>query len=320
MKDLQYRIDLEAKYNISDPAQKLELEKIISSGNYTLKWFPTPLENCTEGYTQRPDNCALHMYNWSSIPVANVMGKEFQIDSDDIGDLFENYVDTIAPDDYTSFVQDANTNHIYLLQNPGVPVTIVYDGHLKTEQTFTWHYDPKEHTSTDNFAFPNITTYTQGDGTVPVTSSLLPGMKWSWEFENNVHTNSSNPKPVKFVEFCSIYNNKVTIYDKIEENETYQVNRNEYIGIKCDCMSDKNSKRIDGDECNHSVAVSDSNFVRLLANSTFTNQRVKDLENTGAFILSDTDLKIISKTCPAMNLKNTIYFGMIHNLLTSIDM
>jgi len=302
---------------VSDPSQKEGLEKIVSTGNYTFKWFPTPLENCTQGYKQKPDNCALNMYNWSALPIVNIMGKEFYVGSEEIGDLFENYVNTIPPDDYTSFLEDANTNHIYLLQNPEVPVTVIYDGHLKTEQSFTWNYDPTDKTSKDSFALPNVTTYTQGDGTVPVTSALLPGIKWSWEYENKDSGNITNPHPVKIVEFCSTYNNKPSIYDNLGGNDTHRITKNEYIGMSCDCNSGTDSKPIDGDDCNHSVAVSDSNFVRLLADISFTNQRISDVENTGAYLLSESELKKVSQTCPAMNLGNTLYFDLVTNLIVA---
>jgi len=227
--------------------------------------------------------------------------------------LFENYVDTIPPDDYTSYLKDADTNHIFLLKNPEVPVTIIYDAHLFTEQSFTWDYDPTTNTSKNQFALPTITTFTAGDGTVPVTSSLLPGMKWSWEYDNKLATNLTNPRPVKVVEFCSSFNNRSTVYDLMKNDSIFEVSKNEYIGLACDCMKGTDENPIEGSDCTHSVAISDSNFVRFLTNLTFTNQRIEDFQKTGAFLLTDSQLKQLSQTCPALNLDNTIYNELMSN-------
>jgi len=204
-------------------------------------------------------------------------------------------------------LKDADTNHVYLLQNPGVPVTIFYDAHLFTEQSFTWDYDPTTNTSQNQFALPTITTYTAGDGTVPVTSSLLPGMKWSWEYDNKLATNITNPQPVKIVEFCSTFNNRSTIYDSLNVDSKFEVTKNEYIGLACDCLTGTDEKPVDGSDCTHSVAISDSYFVRFLANVTFTNQRIEDFTNTGAFKLTAQQLDDVSQTCPAFNLDNPFY-------------
>lgn len=51
--------------------------------------------------------------------------------------------------------------------------------------------------------------YGHGDETVPTVSSIIPGLKWAWEFDNK----KKDAKPVKIVDYCSLFNEKYSPYD-----------------------------------------------------------------------------------------------------------
>lgn len=48
---------LEDAYSPLTADGKAKWEEIVNSGNFSLKYFPTPLTNCTKGFTQRSDYC-----------------------------------------------------------------------------------------------------------------------------------------------------------------------------------------------------------------------------------------------------------------------
>ena len=51
-----------------------------------------------------------------------------------------------------------------------------------------------------------------GDGTVDSNSLFYGPLKWSWEFQQKI----PNAKAVKFIDYCSIYNEKYSIYDIVK--------------------------------------------------------------------------------------------------------
>ena len=61
--------------------------------------------------------------------------------------------------------------------------------------------EPRLKTLQNQFVFPDAATTIMGDGVVVRDDILIPGMKWSWEYDNG----HKNAKPVKIVDSCSIY-------------------------------------------------------------------------------------------------------------------
>ena len=138
-------------------------------------------------------------------------------------------------DNYYAFKEDSKKNKISQLKNPEVPVTLIFGSHTPTPKTFVYDYDPKIAANKNEFAFPNQTIYTPGDGTVTTASALLPALKWSWEFDFKFAGGNRFAQPVKTVEYCSSFNNKKNPYDVVEDGKPYQYTSNEYIGLECDC-------------------------------------------------------------------------------------
>jgi len=88
-------------------------------------------------------------------------------------------------------------------------------------------------TERQNFYFPESEVNSTGDGTVLTTSAIVPGIKWRYEHLNNV----PNSKPVKFIEYCSIYNQATNIYDTVGDNNRNTFVSSDYSGLNCDCIS-----------------------------------------------------------------------------------
>lgn len=89
-------------------------------------------------------------------------------------------------------------------------------------------------------------------------------------------------------------NNKNSVYDKQDKDSEYEFQKNEYIGLHCDCMHSSNPLF-----CSHPCLVSDSKVVEVMINVGVTNERVTDEEHF-KFIdkLEDGYLRMITKECP----------------------
>ena len=114
------------------------------------------------------------------------------------------------------------------LQNPGVQVNILYANHIQSESGFIFRKHTT-HASEAEGADELLTA--PGDGIVPTTSSVFPGIKWANDFIEQQKSylfsekNSTKVYPVNIVEVCGTNRQR----DKVEEKE------NTYIGLECNC-------------------------------------------------------------------------------------
>lgn len=123
------------------------------------------------------------------------------------------------------------------LPNINVPSVILYSTRVAAEGGHNFKEDPRIHTSKGNFcpskSFEILWEY--GDGTVPQHASTTPWVKWAWEFEQG----QQNAKPVKFLDVCSEKNQRMTPYDSKDGSGVWQLTKNEYQGIECNCTEKK---------------------------------------------------------------------------------
>jgi len=151
------------------------------------------------------------------------------------------------------------------LPNPGVNTALIYGNHLLVPKTDIYNRDPLTVTTeTQNFYFPDAVINSLGDGTVLTTSAIVPGIKWRYEYLNNV----TNSRPVKFIEYCSVYNQITHIYDFIDDNNRNSFTESDYSGLNCDC----NTLDSNVFDCEHSCVIMDSNFVALMSTMVLTNE------------------------------------------------
>ena len=299
------RSDYENDNDVRTEEGRAFWEKIVADEDYPYKWFPHPLNNCSYGFEQRRDECGLYMYNFSSTPLAIVKNESWTASQTELKKFFDDYALTTNVSDY--LFDDINTNNIYELINPEVPVTLIYGSHLQTDMTYEWQYDPRDSARVDEFAFPNTTQFTQGDQTVPTSSSLLPALKWAWEFENKDKSGIKNAKPVKTVEICSTYNNKQDIYDTKNADSPYKVESNEYIGLQCDCFTQPNTHPVLGQNCDHADILNDSKFVHFITQIVNANYNITNTSNLLINYLTNDDIKVISKNCPHVDVVTDVF-------------
>ena len=286
--------------------------KAKESGDYPYTWFPTPLENCTVGFMGKPDFCGMFMYNWSDTTLIDVQGSKYSGSFEDLDDILDEFSTVDVTPYWQQMLEDSKSDNVHLLTNPEVPVTLIYVSHISTEKAYVYYDNPLDHAHDNKFVVPDIITYTPGDVTVPTASLLLPALKWSWEYDHRDEDGQNgNAKPVKTVEMCSVQNNRNTIYDVQDSTKPYEVNKNEYIGAVCSCMTGTYDKRVDGTDCEHSSILADYNLASFLTNIAHTNQII-DQQTVGAYNLTDDQISAVQKTCPAMNQGVSVYFQMLN--------
>lgn len=153
------------------------------------------------------------------------------------------------------------------LVNPGVNVVVVYSNILTTGNDFVYNDDPKPRSTVQgsNFIEPDNVFMDYGDTSVLTTSSLIPGIKWAYEFRKK---EVQGAKPVVFVEMCSTQNRKTKVY----QTEKQEILENEYQGVNCGCQTL-------GSEgyCDHLGMLMDPSIIDYLANSV--QDKEKPLEH-----------------------------------------
>lgn len=125
------------------------------------------------------------------------------------------------------------------LPNFGVPLILVYGNSVKTVEKYHFKVDPKEYIEKhQNFCDEKNHGYEReyifGDGTVPSPSPVTLGIKMAVDFDQG----KTGAKPVTFVDVCSEQNQRKSPYQKIKENGEKIFEKNNYVGIPCDCRED----------------------------------------------------------------------------------
>ena len=77
--------------------------------------------------------------------------------------------------------------------------------------------------------------------------------------------------PVKFVEYCSLYGNNLRIFDEKSKHDGYQITKNQYQGIRCECMGRGVSQYAD---CSHHTILQDRYFVEKVVGIVLDEQEV----------------------------------------------
>ena len=139
---------------------------------------------------------------------------------------------------------------------PRVPTAILFmNSNLTTRKL---EYKENYHDLIKKNQFPEIlkNEYTFGDKTVPSFSSILPGLRWAYKYENNKNNkNNDDYYPVKFVEYCSGFNTNQNIYQKDKKNVNKNVKDEINAKIKDNSKNEiKNDNKINiGDEIGEKI-------------------------------------------------------------------
>ena len=221
--------------------------------------FPPLNMNCIPGFKYRNKACLTGIgYLWDS---GTILGK--RMNPDTFSDLLEIY----SPlKDISDIYDDAQDSRFDVMGNPGVQTNIVYSNMIPTVAKIHYNNDPKTKTASGRFYFPDGHEEGLGDGMVPTASSLGPAIKWADQFRRGVR----GAKPVNFVEICSRYQQRQSIFD---DDKNKEVKNNAYFGARCGCGSSYWWRKSSGQNCNHIGFLSDPYVVKFVVQSLKTKGR-----------------------------------------------
>ena len=276
LKSIQNRINLEHGV---PPAHSLTPQEDIVS-----QIFPAPTEKCfNHVFTARGDDtCKTFLDDFSYF--GSINGQDVH------GNTIEQSLETYSFNPFAAelFDQEDKRYDYDLVENPKVPIVIIYSGLVDTGKEFHWNSDPTVITrsSNPNFVEPDSVINNIGDNQVIVTSSLAPGLKWAAEF--NAGTAGQYAEPVVFAEVCSTKNPKKSVY---QQNKS--VTQNEYQSIPCKCDPS------DPEPCNHTGLVSEPNVVAYIADSLLDEQTASPVKKFDNW--TEDQVKAFVNNCDLLN-------------------
>jgi hypothetical protein len=262
-----------------------------------LRFFPTPEHTCVEDFTNRTSQCNMFMADLLNTHHLSILSQ--QIPHTYTNQIAALHRYSMMTRNIDAFFSLRNKSLVPWLNNPGVQIVIAYYSHLKTPYSYTFYNDPRQATSQGHYAEPNATEYLQGDFTVLTSSSLIAAVKWAWEYDNpSAMAGIGKAKPVKVAELCSSYNTKVNVYD-----QPGVFNKNEYVGVRCECMPKDIGTRASGDDCQHSVGQNDHGYHQFLGSVLNTLERSPNASFTR---LREDELQRLTSECPQLRAPSSI--------------
>ena len=231
-----------------------------------------------------PSSCVTGLFDIGEEPVFTMDDKPFYVS--EFSKLYFNYNLTA----HTLPLYEKMTSKELSYINPGVPVIVICSGIIPTGRAWTFGKDFKQNIINEIFPEPISKKEALGDETVPMVSMLFLPLKWALMHE----AGDSSYFPVKFVEYCSLYKTNVNIYDIMNRNEEYRIIKNDYIGMKCECMEKKKKTYKD---CHHSSVHADKYTIDVVIEALMGNQKVSEFELVYISTISVQELVMMSEEC-----------------------
>lgn len=266
--------------------KRLKYEKgEISYENSGFKFLPKITDKCSpSNYKAFETGCKLGIYNITDTYIVKIEDKEYKI----------NQVDRLLTEyDYTKtqsqFYNITRYNTKIRATNPGVPYIAMTLRTAKTPYQYHYKKDLWHYYENDMYAEPDMNVG-YGDGTITSNSLFILGLKWAYEYDHGYN----NAHPVKFIDVCSVYNLKNSPYDKVKDDEPYDIYKNDFMGIKCECIDEKTP-----DGCFHEFLIQDREALKFYRAIFITNEKTYN-EDYNKYIdsLDDDYLFEMVTLCP----------------------
>lgn len=239
--------------------QKIDAEKKKTDPKKgtIMDLFPPYSSTCVEGFWTRYKNCVFGMTDMTII--GSILGNDITYDN-----LFTRLSQYSHSEDAPDILKQALDPRFTELENLGIQTNIVFSASVDTYSKIHYKENPRVKTNNGNIYDPDTIEKTPGDGSVLASSALIAGIKWADEFQNQ---RTPNSKPVVFIEVCSSFNQRDTIF----QDGGNKVLRNEYIGVDCSCKGSEAQKQ-DPKCASHTGLVEEPKVVELLLNSVIQEQ------------------------------------------------
>lgn len=241
-----------------------------------------------------PD-CRMDFYDTKEIPTVKIVDDSFPMSK--TRELLERFK---LNDNSPAFYSKLYDEEIYKV-NPEVPVILIFTSVIPTAISHSFDESYFEFIRKKKFPKENQIRFGSGDLTVPTFSNLIPALKWAFDFENKSDV-EFDAKPVKFIEFCNVGFTEKSVYDKQDDKSVFEILKNDYIGLKCDCIGPENKNY---DKCMHSVIIGDSNIIKLITQVLVTNEKAE--ESIFEFLEKISEEVLLSEINNCPNLKASIF-------------
>jgi hypothetical protein len=246
---------------------RMEYEKEGSKTPYEqsgIPFWPPKDDVC---HDQRLDSkkkgCTMNIYNTTEKSMLKIGEEEYFIS--DTESLIGKYNHTNT----SSVLFDKLYDENFAMANPEVPVFLIFESSIQTPVHFQFNDSLKAEIDAGVYPTPLFVDYADGDGTVPLYSTIIPALKWALEHDSPVNA-TVNYQPVKFIEYCGLGHKHSSIYDKNSLDKPFEIIKNDYVGLPCECNSSSTSSY--GKTCNHACIHGDSNVINLILEIAISNQ------------------------------------------------
>lgn len=257
-----------------------------------FKFLPRLEDQCSPAnFNGYPTECRLGIVDYSEEPLIQIVNDQYKI-----ADIPKMLMDYPLTDETLNFYKYTRDPKMARFDNPGVPLVAI---NLRTgygAAKYIYKTDVREYLKNHKFPFPEI-VIGYGDGVIASTIQHSWPLKWAYEYDHNIN----GSKPVKLVDVCSTHNIKYDIYDSKDESKPYEFTDNEFSGVECECIRDKNTEN-----CNHPDVFLDESVHKLLLNVLRSNE-ISYSNSYAKFVdsLNHSELHEMVTTCPQIIINQT---------------
>lgn len=256
-------------------------------------WLPPLSETCYDNYiTFMRTTCEMKFPDFIEWPIIRIGAESYTID--ETHDLFAKH----QLSGNTMLFYDRIYNPKLALTYPEVPVILIYTNSIKTPVYYEFADDFDEVVKREQYPQPTRIGNMFGDMTVPAFSAMIPVLRWGYAFDNKKPDDKTNHQPVKLVEFCSTYKRGIPVYDDIDSSKPYEIKRNGYIGLECECSEHRKGDNYAG--CEHAGMHTDEYVVDFILSVLDANYIADDKALADIETLNDEDLLYNLKECTSI--------------------
>lgn len=256
-------------------------------------WLPPLSETCYDSYiTFMRTSCEMKLPDFSELPIMKIGAENFSIDQ--THELFAKH--QLSGNSMLFYERIYNPK--LALTYPEVPVILIYTNSIKTGVYYEYEGDFDEIVKREQYPKATRVGNMYGDMTVPTYSAVIPVLRWAHAFDNKRPDDKINHQPVKLVEYCSTYKRDIPVYDDIDSNKPYEIKRNGYIGLECEC--NEHRKGDNYASCEHAATHTDQYVVDFIISVLDANYRADDTSKAEIERLNEDDLEYNLNECTSI--------------------
>lgn len=242
-----------------------------------FSFLPRIEDKCSpSNFQDYPTDCRMGFFDYRKEFIIKIKDNEYKVN--EVEQMLSKYHISDNTMDMYRFTRD---DRMHKLPNPEVPVVSINLRTGKTVQRYIYDKEFIEYLHSHDYPQAN-TTIGYGDGVLSSTTQMAGPLKWAFEYDSK----TANSHPVKLIDVCSTYNLKNDVYDIKDVSKPFEMINNEFIGVTCECIKNKNTE-----DCNHPNMIIDDhvqNFMLGVLRSnekSFSAEYAKYIDSLDDFVL-----------------------------------